>query len=317
MSFTTVDLAVQEILQTNFITDIATIHNSNVLLLTSKLEDLINNLEIDIANKKIGTTNAIASINTNSLVLQDSGFVFQYGATNIQIASLTKDSSNNSVLNVDKITGLADLTSAAATITTLTTTDVTVAGALTTTGAVTASSASIESKELVDVTCSLVGTEAEGKIEISNTSKNNIYVRLKADATVWTGTAFVAGVTKINLIVDFNSTNPPVENTTFSICIEDLTNITGTTSTIRDVANTTSIPIAIKAGTNLSTTQPILLHNDFVTENLTLGIKFTGASSPLNSSITKYGSAAQFNYVIDTNSNDRLIIDSLIGLEVY
>ncbi len=315
MSFTTVDLSVQEILQTNFITDIATIHNSNVLLLTSKLEDLINNLEIDIANKKIGTTNAIASINTNSLVLQDDGFVFQYGATNIQIASLTKDSSNNSLLNVDKITGLADLTSAAATITTLTTTDVTIGGALTTTGAVTASSASIESKELVDVTCTLSGTVAEGKIEISNTSKNNIYVRLKADSTVWTGTAFDAAVAAIHLIVDFNATNPPAENTTFSICIEDLTNLAGTASTIIDVANTNSIPIEIKAGTNLSTTQTILLHHDFVTENKKLGINFS-STNILNSAIKPYASAVEFNYIIDTNSKDRLIINSLVGLEV-
>jgi hypothetical protein len=221
------------------------------------------------------------------------------------------------VLNVDKITGLSDLTSPAATITTLTTTDETVAGALTTTGAVTASSASIESKERVDVTCALVGTSAEGKIEISNTSKNNIYVRLKADATVWTGTAFTTAVAAIHLIVDFNATNPPAENTTFSICIEDLTNLAGTTSTIIDVANTNSIPIEIKAGTNLSTTQTILLHHDLVTENKKLGIKFTGASSPLNAAIKPYASAVEFNYIIDTNSKDRLIINSLVGLEVH
>ncbi len=317
MSFTAVDLAIQEILQTNFITDIATIHNSNVLLLTGKLEDLINNLEIDITNKKIGTTNAIESIKTNNIILQDNEFIFQTGTPNVTIASLTKDSSSNSVLDVDKITGLADLTSAAATITTLTTTDVTIGGTLTTTGAVTASSATIESKELVDVTCALTGTEANGTITMSNTSKNNIYVRLKADATVWTGSAFVTGLTKFNLIIDFDATNPPAQNTTFSICIQDLTDAAGTTSIVNN-ANTGSIPIEIKAGTNQSTSpvSTILLHNDFVTENLKLGINFS-SSNPLNAAIKQYASAVEFNYIVDTSSVDRLIINSLIGLEAY
>ena len=48
MAFSPVSLPIQEILLTNFVTDIATISNANDLLLQDKLEDLINLMEIDL-----------------------------------------------------------------------------------------------------------------------------------------------------------------------------------------------------------------------------------------------------------------------------
>jgi hypothetical protein len=46
MPFTPISLPIQQILMTNFVTDIATITNANTLLLQAKLEDLINDLRM-------------------------------------------------------------------------------------------------------------------------------------------------------------------------------------------------------------------------------------------------------------------------------
>ena len=57
MAFTPVSIPIQEILLSDFVTDIASISNTNDLLLKDKIEDLINVLEIDLNTISIDTSN--------------------------------------------------------------------------------------------------------------------------------------------------------------------------------------------------------------------------------------------------------------------
>ena len=54
MAFVALSLSTQEILETTYVSDMRIISNSNTGLLKSKVEDLINNLKIDLSDKKIG-----------------------------------------------------------------------------------------------------------------------------------------------------------------------------------------------------------------------------------------------------------------------
>ncbi len=104
MAFSPVDIPIQEMLQSDFIVDLAQIHNSNVLLLKDKVEDLINTFEMDINTASIGVDNPINNLKSQNIVLQDGGFILQTGVPNQIIARLSVNGSSESVLNVDNIT---------------------------------------------------------------------------------------------------------------------------------------------------------------------------------------------------------------------
>jgi hypothetical protein len=223
------------------------------------------------------------------------------------------------ILTVDSSMGVSDVTTNTLTVnnalTALSTVDIT--------EALTLNSAMIESKETVLVTATFDGaTQANATITLTDQSKNNIYVTISAETAigstqVWTGTAFAAGLTDINLIIDFDATNPPAPNTTFNICIADLIENSGNASITSD-ANTATIPVNIIAGTNQSTTNTIKMHSDFVSQGLTLGIDYAITNiNNLSNNLQPYQSNVEFNYIIDGLSNDRLIITSLVGLEAY
>jgi len=324
MAFTAVDLAIQEILQTDFVTDIATIHNSNVLLLKDKLEDLINNFEIDITNKTIGTDNAIESIKTDNLILQDDGFIFQTGTPNNIIAQLSQNVSNQSVLNVDILNIDTSIDVDTITANTITINDDLVVTDTATLGAVILESSLIESKENVTVLAEFDTVDtAVATLTLTNTSKNNIYVNIEAETNIGAtqvfgfggGTPFAPAMTKFALVIDFDATNPPAQNTSFNIVVSDITENSGNSSIIT-ASNVFQQEITIEAGTNQSTTNPILLHSDFAGEGLTLGVNYSSAD-PLKSANRVFGSSVSFNYIIDGTSNDRLIINSAVGLDIY
>lgn len=325
MAFTAVDLAIQEILQTDFITDIASIHNSNVLLLKDKLEDLINNLEIDINNRTIGTDNAIESVKTDNLILQDDGFIYQTGVPNNIIASLSKNAFDESILRVDILTVDSSMGVDSVNVNNLTVnTALTALGTADVTGSLTLNSALVESKETVQIAADFNGaTKAIATLTLTDTSKNNIYVKIAAKTAVGatkvydTGTnLFTAGLAEINLVIDFDSTNPPAPNTTFNIIIEDLIEDSGNTSITLDANSQLTDPLLIIAGTNQQTTGTILMHSDLVGQGYKLGIN-TSSANLLSQALAPYQSNIEFNYIIDNLSNDRLIINSIVGLEVY
>lgn len=324
MAFTPVDLPIQEMLQSDFIVDLAQIHNSNVLLLKDKLEDVINNFEFDTNTISIGTDNPINSIRTADIIIQDGGFIFQTGVPNQIIARLSKNGSNESVLNVDNLTIDSGIAANNVNVNDLVVNNSTsLAGPVDITNTLTFGESIVESKESVTVLVEKVASTAVGTITLTNTSKRNIYVTLEAEtnvgpAQVWDGAAFVGALTDIILNIDFDSANPPAENTTFTIHLVDVVENSGSVSIIPNInAAGTPPPVSFAAGTNQSTTRPIIMHHDLVAEGQKLAVNHNANAIFQSQALLKYGHNATFNYIIDNVSNDRLLITSTIGLEIY
>jgi len=323
MAFTPVSLPIQEILLTNFVTDIASISNANSLLLKDKLEDLINLLEIDLTAISIGTDNAINSIKTKNVIIQDTGLIFQTGTPNQIIARLEKNSSTQSVFTVDKINVNIEIDAD-----TIIANSVTVNDALVSNGPAKMTSSFefdaqlIESKETVTATLTNMGTTAEARITLTSGSKKNILVKLSVVTApnlgfVYDGiSAFAAGITKFVLYVDFDAVNPPAQNSTFTISFVDVVeNITSTS--ILTAVNGNTMPVVIRGGQNLSALPvpvPVYIHNG----SYDLGVNPISATPVLNSNIiSPYGNNASFLYILDQNTNDRLIVTSTVGMEFF
>jgi hypothetical protein len=320
MPFTPISLPIQQILMTNFVTDIATITNANTLLLQAKLEDLINDLEIDIATTSIGTTNAINYLKAQTVILQDTGLIYQAGSpTPTIIATLAKNISNESILTVDHI-----VTNMTAGFDVVTVNDITSNTTATFDGTaefnapVTINSSVIESKETVQANLlwnGVSGTPAEATITLSNTSRQNIFLTLKASTTpdltpVYNGAGIVnATIPEFNIIINFDLTNPPAQNTKFTIYIVDIINSTTFTSIASPLApyvQTWASPIKFIAGTNLNTTNSIILHDNA-----------SNVGVPDTTTLNQYGSSVTFNYIIDSTSDDRLLATSLVGTSLF
>jgi hypothetical protein len=321
MPFTPISLPIQQMLLTNFVTDIATITNANTLLLQAQLEDLINDLEIDISNKTIGTDTPINYLKSDTVILQDTGLIYQTGSpTPTIIATLNKNVGNESILTVDRI-----ISNISASFDAITTNDITIVNSATLTGTtvfnapVTINSSVIESKEnvLANLTWTgVIGTPAVATITLSNTSRQNIFLTLKASTAptlnpVYNGsTAVNPNISEFNIIINFDLTNPPAQNTKFTIYIVDVINSVSLTSiaTVPSApyVQTWASPIKFIAGTNLNTTNTILLHDDINS----VGVADTTTYNP-------YGASATFNYIIDVNNDDRLLATSLVGTSVF
>jgi hypothetical protein len=317
MAFTPIALPIQELLLTNFVTDIATITNSNTLLLQAKVEDLINNLEIDTAGLSIGTSNPINYVKANSVVLQDQGFIFQVGLpTPVVKASLAKDGSNNSVLTVDKIISNVSAQFNAITLNSLTINSggsTTISSPSTFGANVTVNNSFCESKEtvIVDLKANVGATSANAILTLSSTSRQNIFITLKAaisgaDQVYDSGSASIlSSINDLNIIINFDSVSPPAQNTVFTIHIVDVveSSLSGSIVTAVQLKN---CPFYIKAGTNNNTTSPIILHDNT-----------SKIGMPLSNTFKKYGTNVSFVYIIDSTSSDRLIAKSLVGASLF
>lgn len=326
MAFSPINLAIQEILQTDFITDLAQIHNSNVLILKDKLEDLINTFEMDINTVSIGVDTPINNINTQNVILQDGGFIFQTGIPNQIIAKLDKNGNDESVLNVDHlnidmISSMNDLSVNSVTVNT----SFTSAGPSTFTNTLKYDSSIVESKETVSVpvTHNIVTNKAEGRITLTNTSKRNIYVNLNCATAIGPTQVYDVGTTSLNasttefcLFIDFDANNPPAQNTTFTIYLVDVLEDSAAGS-ISSAINLAGLQLKFESGVNAAASNaPIIMHNDFAANSLFLGIRSTN-SNVLAQAITANAANATFNYIVDQNTNDRLLITSMVGLEIY
>ena len=62
MAFTNINMQIDDVLDSDFIPDAYTKLNTNFVEVQSTIEDLINNLQIDVANKTIGTTLPVSYI---------------------------------------------------------------------------------------------------------------------------------------------------------------------------------------------------------------------------------------------------------------
>lgn len=317
MPFTPISLPIQQMLLTNFVTDIATITNANTLLLQAKLEDLINDLEIDISNKTIGTDTPINYLKSDTVILQDTGLIYQTGSpTPTVIATLAKNISNESVLTVDHL-----VNNITAGFDVVTLNDLTVNNSAIFTGTadfnapVTINSSVIESKESIQEDLLWTGTPAtpaEATITLSNTSRQNIFLTLKASTApdptpVYDGAGAIdANISEFNIIIDFDLTNPPAQNTKFTIYLIDIIDSVALSTIISPAVQAAAIPVKFLAGTNLNTTNPIILHDN----TNSVGVADT-------TFINQYGTSVTFNYIIDVNNDDRLLATSLVGASVF
>ena len=317
MPFTPISLPIQQMLLTNFVTDIATITNANTLLLQAQLEDLINDLEIDVSNKTIGTDAPINYLKADTVILQDTGLIYQTGLpTPTIIATLAKNISNESILTVDRL-----VTNISAGFDIVTLNDLTVNTSADFNGTanfdapITINSSVIESKESIQQDLLWTGTPAtpaEATITLSNTSRQNIFLTLKASTApdptpVYDGVSAIDGnITEFNIIIDFDITNPPAQNTKFTIYLVDIIDSVALSTIITPAVQAAAIPVKFLAGTNLSTTNSIILHDNVNS----IGV-------PDTTFINQYGTSVTFNYIIDANNDDRLLATSLVGASVF
>ena len=323
MAFTPVSLPIQEILLTNFVTDIASISNANSLLLKDKLEDVVNLLEIDLTAISIGTDTAINSIKTKNVIIQETGLIFQTGTPNQIIARLEKNSSTQSVFTVDKLNVNIEIDTDSSVANSVTVNDALISnGPTLLTSSLEFNAQLIESKETVTATLTNAATEAEARITLTSGSKKNILVKLSAVTSpnlnyVYDGvSAFAVGITKFVLYVDFDAVNPPAQNSTFTISFVDIVeNITSTS--ILTAVNGNNMPVVISGGQNLSalpTPVPIYLHDG----SYDIGVNPISTNPILNSNIISYyGNNATFLYILDENTDDRLIVTSTVGMEFF
>jgi hypothetical protein len=317
MPFTPISLPIQQMLLTNFVTDIATITNANTLLLQAQLEDLINDLEIDISNKTIGTDTPINYLKSDTVILQDTGLIYQTGSpTPTIIATLAKNISNESVLTVDHL-----VNNITAGFDVVTLNDLTVNTSAIFTGTadfnapITINSSVIESKESIQEDLLWTGTPAtpaEATITLSNTSRQNIFLTLKASTApdptpVYDGVGTInSNINEFNVIIDFDAVNPPAQNTKFTIYLIDIIDSVALNTIISPAVQSAAIPIKFLAGTNLNTTNAIILHDN----TSSVGVADT-------TFINQYGTSVTFNYIIDVNNDDRLLATSLVGTSVF
>jgi hypothetical protein len=336
MAFSPISLPIQEILLTNFVTDIATISNANDLVLQDKLEDLINNFELDLTTLSIGTDNPINYVRAQSFIIQDTGLTFQTGTPAQIIAKLEKNANVESVLtidnlNVNMVAGVDSIDVNAAVVnTSLTSNGTTVFNSSTEN-----KGAMIESKESVIVDLTNDGSNAVATITLTSTSRKNIFVKLKATTSPNLNPVYTTGapgsitsnypfVPKIILTIDFDANNPPAQNTAFTIYLVDVVEEFALTS-ILSIVNAEQISTVIRGGLNqsaLPTPATIYLHNDLGSATYDIGINPTTAN-PQGSEVlksytfSKYGHNLSLLYILDENTNDRLLITGSVGLEMF
>ena len=114
MAFTETTLTTSSLLETTFISDMRLIVNANTTIVKSKVEDIINTLQIDLVNKYIGVDIPIQQLYTNDAVISNQ-LLFKSGTsgTSGTIASLTQTAGTSAFL-ADNINFTKTLTSLAA-----------------------------------------------------------------------------------------------------------------------------------------------------------------------------------------------------------
>ena len=113
-AFTETTLATSSLLETTFISDMRLIVNANNTIVKSKVEDIINDLQIDLVNRYIGVDIPIQQLYTNDAVIANQ-LLLKSGtsANSLAIASLTQSSGTSAFL-ADNITFTRTLQSVAA-----------------------------------------------------------------------------------------------------------------------------------------------------------------------------------------------------------
>lgn len=332
MAFSPISLPIQEILLTNFVVDIATISNANDLILQDKIEDLINNFEIDLNTLSIGTDNPINYVRARSFIVDDTGIIFQTGAPSQIIAKLEKNSNSESVLTVDQLNVNLQSNLDEVSINSLTINDEIISnGPAEFFNSIEFKAASVESKETVISDLIKSGADAVSRITLTSASRKNIFVKLRAVTApnldfVYDGVSALDPIIDlISLYIDFDENNPPAQNSVFNIYLVDIVDEFTSTS-IYPAIISGLIPFVIRGGQNLNATPvaPVILHNGLGASTYDVGINpnsagpTLGASQILKSNIpSQYGHSISLIYILDDLTNDRLVINGMTGLEFF
>jgi len=117
MAFNTVEIPIDEILDTDFYPEVATKSNANFALVKDQIEALLNGFEIDIAAGKIGVDTPVNTIRVKNLIVENGTVLFTKTGPSQTLFSVIIDGSNESLMNVDKLVADTSLTSAALTVT--------------------------------------------------------------------------------------------------------------------------------------------------------------------------------------------------------
>jgi hypothetical protein len=327
MAFLPVELPIEEILLTNFITDIATISNANDLILKDKLEDLLNNFEIDVNTLSLGTDNPINYVRAQSFIIQDTGLIFQTGTPLQIISRLEKNTNGQSVFTVDLVSVNEEVTSDSVNTNSIVINDsAQVDGPATFNSTFQTTSSVVESKESVTVDLIKNGNIAEARLTLTSASRKNIFVTLKATSApnlnpVYDGTSLTAPIDTVALYLDFDASNPPLQNTTFTIYLVDVVEEI-LLSTIIPAIISGLIPIVIRGGDNLSVTPnvQIALHNSPSSYEIGVNpnsINIQGSDVLQSNVPSVYGHNLSLLYILDQNGTDRLLVNGMVGMEFF
>ena len=245
MSFTNIDIQIQELLISDFIPDFVPSINLNNGKLKQEVEKIINNLQIDTSAKKIGTDTPIASVYSRRMevladLLTNEGFYLMKtdAGSTVQIAYLKRAEIagiEGSELMVDKliVNSVVQAPGASASYADVTVGDTMTSNTLTTLkGLVDIQGGVSESLDfglLVDMT--LVGTEGVAEINLTKTAQQNLFVTIKVANTVYdsVGSAWVGGLTTLKLVLNMDSSYPSVVGQVFNIIVAKLVESNGVT----------------------------------------------------------------------------------------
>lgn len=243
MAFVALSLSTQEILETTYVSDMRIISNSNVGLIKSKLEDLINNLKIDLSDKKIGvdpdtTLTPLTELKTKVLTIQNGQLFFKNANGSADLIKFETETVGNAT--VGKIT-----TGTLVVNSSVQTAGLTVSGNTAFTGEVTANGQSnlagsvnitgSFSNSREDVTKTLVAVSganrAKAEVTLTATSKSLIILTLDASSFYSAG-AFQSTIADGIDIVLINDSNSPIRpGQEFKIMVRAITHTAGGTTT--------------------------------------------------------------------------------------
>jgi len=304
MAFVALSLSTQEILETTYVSDMRVISNSNIGLLKSKLQDLVNNLKIDLSDKKIGvdpdsTLTPLTELKTKVLTIQNGQLFFKNSNGTADLIKFETETVNNAT--VGKITtGTLSVNSS------ITSAGLTITGASTFTGQITTNgqanlagsvnitgSFSNSQEEVTKVLTEVTGANrAKAEVTLTSTSKSLIILTLDA-SSFYSGAAFSNTITDGIDIILKNDTNAPIRNgQQFTIMVKAITYVSGGTTTYVSGTYETF------ASTNANTHKIRIIGHDFAimdqdavgldATHTTLATQFVvGLSSNLfNSSVT-------------------------------
>lgn len=243
MAFVALALPTTEILETTYVSDMRLISNGNTGLLRGKIQDLVNNLRIDLSDKKIGvdpdsTLTPLTEVKTKVLTIQNGQLYFKNSNGSADLIKFETETVNN--VTVGKIT-----TGNIVVNNTLTAQALALSGASTFTGAITANgqtnlagsvnitgSFSNSQEEVTKVLAAVSGANrAKAEVTLTATSKSLIILTLDASA-FYNGTAFQSTITDGIDIILKNDTNSPIRpGQQFTIMVKAITYVSGGNTT--------------------------------------------------------------------------------------